>query len=97
MKETLVDLKNRRSCRKYKPEQIKDEELDQILEAGMFAPTAMGKQSPTMVVVQDQETITKLSKMNACSAARRACRSPAASSPAALPRSTRQTDRTPVP
>ena len=65
MKETLVDLKNRRSCRKYKPEQIKDEELDQILEAGMFAPTAMGKQSPTMVVVQDQETITKLSKMNA--------------------------------
>ena len=31
----------------------------------MFAPTAMGKQSPTMVVVQDQETITKLSKMNA--------------------------------
>ena len=65
MKETLVDLKNRRSCRKYKPEQIKDEELDQILEAGMFAPTAMGKQSPTMVVVQDQDTITKLSKMNA--------------------------------
>lgn len=30
MKETLQDLKTRRSCRKYRPEQIKDEELEAI-------------------------------------------------------------------
>lgn len=65
MKETLTDLKTRRSCRKYKPEQIKEEELAQILEAGTYAPTGMGAQSPLMVVIQDKETIAQLSKMNA--------------------------------
>ena len=39
MKETLQDLKTRRSCRKYKAEQITKEELEQILEAGTYAPT----------------------------------------------------------
>lgn len=65
MKETLQDLKTRRSCRKYRPEQIKDEELDAILEAGTYAPTGMGKQSPVIVVVQDKETRDYLSKLNA--------------------------------
>ena len=44
MKTTLEDLKNRRSCRSYKPEQITDAELDAVLEAGTFAPTAKGSQ-----------------------------------------------------
>jgi len=65
MNSTLIDLKTRRSVRKYKPEQIKDEELNQILEAGTYAPTGMNAQSPIMVVLQDKETIAKLSKMNA--------------------------------
>lgn len=65
MRETLEDLKTRRSCRKYRPEQIKDEELDRILEAGTWAPTGMGAQSPKIVVVQDKETVQLLSKMNA--------------------------------
>lgn len=65
MKETLMDLKTRRSCRNYKSEQITEEELNQVLEAGTWAPTGMGMQSPIMVVLQDRETILKLSKMNA--------------------------------
>lgn len=65
MKETLIDLKTRRSCRKYKPEQIREEELNEILEAGVYAPTGMGAQSPVIVVVQDQPTISLLSKLNA--------------------------------
>ena len=65
MKETLYDLKNRRSCRKYLPEQIKDDELNAILEAGTYAPTGMGKQSPYIVVVQEPELVKKLSRMNA--------------------------------
>ncbi len=65
MKETLEDLKTRRSCRKYKPEQIKKEELDQILEAGTYAPTGAGSQSPIIVVIQDKETRDQVSKMNA--------------------------------
>jgi nitroreductase len=65
MKSTLEDLKTRRSIRKYKQEQIKDEELNQILEAGTYAPTGMNRQSPIMVVLQDKEAIARLSKMNA--------------------------------
>ena len=65
MNETLKTLKERRSIRKYKKEQISEEELKLILEAGTYAPTGMGAQSPIMVVVQDSETIKELSKMNA--------------------------------
>lgn len=65
MNETLKTLKERRSIRKYKKEQISEEQLDLILEAGIYAPTGMGAQSPIMVVVQDSETIKELSEMNA--------------------------------
>ena len=65
MANTLEDLKNRRSCRSYQPRQITEEELQQVLEAGMYAPTGMGKQSPVIVAVQDPETIARLRKMNA--------------------------------
>lgn len=65
MKATIEDLKTRRSCRAYKPEQITDEELNTILEAGEYAPTGRGLQSPIMIVVQDKETISLLSKINA--------------------------------
>lgn len=65
MNETLQVLKTRRSCRKYLPEQIREDELDKILEAGIWAPTGMGMQSPRIIVIQDKETIAKLRKMNA--------------------------------
>lgn len=65
MRETLKDLKTRRSIRAYKPEQITEEELNQVLEAGLYAPTGMGRQSPVMVVVQDPDMVKKLSAMNA--------------------------------
>ncbi len=65
MNETLKTLKERRSCRKYLPTQIKPDELDAILEAGTYAPTGMGRQAPVIVAIQDKDTITKLSKMNA--------------------------------
>lgn len=65
MNETLNVLKERRSIRKYRAEQIRDEELDAILEAGTWAPSGMGRQSPVMVVVRDPETIAQLSARNA--------------------------------
>ena len=45
MSELLDMIKTRRSIRKYKAEQITDEQLDAILEAGTYAATGMGKQS----------------------------------------------------
>lgn len=62
--ETLRNLKERRSIRSFRKEQIKEEQLDAILEAGMYAPTGMGAQSPVMVVIQNKELIKKLSRMN---------------------------------
>ena len=66
MNETLkTTLRERRSVRRYRPEQIKPEELEAILDAGTWAPSAMGKQSAVMVVVQDRETIQEMSRLNA--------------------------------
>ena len=65
MNETLKVLKERRSIRKYKAEQVRDEDLNAILEAGTWAATGKNLQSPVMVVVQDQETISYMSKLNA--------------------------------
>ena len=65
MNETIKNLIERRSCRNYKKEQIKDEELNEILLAGEYAPTGMGLQSPKMIVLQNKETIERLSKLNA--------------------------------
>ncbi len=65
MKDILEVLKTRRSCRDFKPDQIKDEELEAVLEAGMYAPNGMGKQSPKFVVIQDPETREQIRAMNA--------------------------------
>ena len=63
--EVILALKERRSIRAYKPEQITDEELKTVLEAGTWAPTARGLQDPWIVAVQDPELLKKISKMNA--------------------------------
>ena len=65
MAETLQTLKTRRSCRAYKPEMIEEDKLNAIIEAGTYAPTGMGKQSPIIIAVTDKELRDKLSKMNA--------------------------------
>ncbi len=65
MNETIKTLMERRSIRKFKPAQIKEEELNTILDAGMYAPSGANQQSALFVVVQDKETLKKLSAMNA--------------------------------
>lgn len=65
MKTVLEALKERRSCRGYQPRQIAAAELDAVLEAGTYAPTGMGEQSPVIVAVQDPVIRDQLSQMNA--------------------------------
>ncbi len=65
MNAAYENLLTRRSVRKYKSEQISDEELGAVLKAGTYAPTAMGKQSPLLVAVQDKSDIARLSSLNA--------------------------------
>ena len=64
MNETIENLKTRRSIRKFKDEQISDEDLNTILEAGTYAPTGRGAQSPKIVVIQNEDTIKELSAWN---------------------------------
>ena len=63
--EALEVLKNRRAIRAYKPEQISEEELNAVLEAGMYAPTGAGTQGVQIVVVQSPEYVAKVDALNA--------------------------------
>ena len=64
MKDALEVLYNRRAIRKFKSEQIKDEDLDAILKAGTFAPTGMGLQSPLIVSIQNPEDVATLNRLS---------------------------------
>ena len=65
MNEVLKAMEERRSCRSFLPEQLKEGDLEQILRAGTFAATGMGRQSPKIVVLQNPEDIAALERMNA--------------------------------
>ena len=64
-KNFLEIIRTRRSCRSYKPDQITDEQLNVVLEAGTYAPTSRGLQSPFIVAVQNDALKERLAKMNA--------------------------------
>ena len=64
MNEVLRVLEERRSCRKFKPDMITDEELYAVIKAGTYAPTGMGKQSPIIIAVKNKEKRDELAKVN---------------------------------
>ena len=63
--DVLKAIKERRSIRRFKADQITDEELKTVLEAGTWAATGHGTQKPFIVAVQNTETCAQLRKMNA--------------------------------
>jgi nitroreductase len=65
MESTLQDIKERRSIRQFKAEQVKAADLDKVLEAGTWAPSGGGKQGATIVAVQDKATRDQLEALNA--------------------------------
>ena len=64
MNAVLDSLKTRRSIRKYKPEPITRQELDAVLEAGIYAPTARGAQRACIVAVTDKADRDAISRLN---------------------------------
>ena len=64
MNETLKVLETRRSCRNFKPDMVKDEDLKAILRAGTYAATGMGKQSPIIIAVTDKAMRDEISEAN---------------------------------
>ena len=65
MSDVLETIKSRRSIRKYKSDMIPQDKLEKIIEAGTYAATGMGKQSPIIIAVTNKELRDKLSVMNA--------------------------------
>lgn len=65
MNETIHTLITRRSVRRYKKAQISDEDLYLILQAGTYAASGHGLQPCTIVVIQDTDTLARLSALNA--------------------------------
>ena len=66
MNEALQVMKTRRSVRAFDAERIPTDELiGQVVEAGEYAPTGRGMQSPRIVVVTNKAVRDKLSQLNA--------------------------------
>ena len=65
MGDILQVIKSRRSCRKFKDGLIEKEKLDQIMEAGTYAASGMGKQAPIIISVRKKEVRDKISALNA--------------------------------
>ena len=65
MNEVLKNIQSRRSCRKYQADMVPQELIDQVVEAGLYAPSSLGQQSGLIVAVSDKATRDKLSKLNA--------------------------------
>ena len=60
MSEVLDKIKSRRSIRKYRSDMIPQDKLEKIIEAGTYAATGMGKQSPIIIAVTNKELRDKI-------------------------------------
>ncbi len=62
--EVLENIKTRRSVRKFKPDPIPDEIMEQIIEAGTYAASGRNEQSPIIIHVKNKSLRDKISEMN---------------------------------
>ena len=64
MNEVLENIKNRRSVRKYKAEQVPQELLDEIIKAGLYAASGRGQQNTIMIQVTDKKLRDEIAEKN---------------------------------
>ncbi len=65
MNETVVTLVTRKSTKSFLDGHVDRELIDEIVSAGLNAPSGMNRQTPRFAVVTDDATVQKLSKLNA--------------------------------
>ena len=65
MKDAMEVLLTRRSIRNFNDKSIPEEVLNKILEAGTYAPTAMGMQKPIIIAITDKKVRDEVSRENA--------------------------------
>lgn len=64
MNEMIRTLKERRSIRKFKPDMPPRADLEQIVEAGLYAPSGMGKQDTIIVAVTNKMVRSRIAEAN---------------------------------
>ncbi|MGM9606300.1 MAG: nitroreductase family protein [Oscillospiraceae bacterium] len=64
MNETLQTIRARRSIRNFKPDLPPQELIDRVIEAGLCAPSGMGKQSSIIIAVTNPELRAQLADLN---------------------------------
>lgn len=65
MNRTLEDIFSRRSIKRYSDRKVSREDIDTIVQAGLWAPSGSNSQKTISVVVQDSELYEKLERLNA--------------------------------
>lgn len=63
MNEVISTIKKRRSIRRYQPDQLQEEMLSAILEAGQFAPSGGNNQTAHIIVIQNAEILNELKQL----------------------------------
>lgn len=64
MNEVIKAMEDRRSIRKFKPDMPSKDDLNQIIEAGLYAANGMGKQATITIAVTNKELRDRLAKIN---------------------------------
>jgi len=62
MNEVFENIYSRRSVRNYKPIDVPDDTVRELIKAGTYAPSAVNRQPWRFVVIKNKETITRLSE-----------------------------------
>lgn len=64
MNELINKIISRHAIRRFQDRQLEDEVLEQILQAGLYAPSAGNSQYSRIVVCQDKEVNLRLGQLN---------------------------------
>jgi len=66
MNTTLKDIIERRSIRKFKTDEVPHALIDKVIEAGLYAASGKGKQSPIIVAVTNPDLRARIARDNSC-------------------------------
>ena len=66
MNNTVIDaIVNRYSVKKYLDKEVSEELIDEVVKAGIYAPTGKNAQAPIILKITNKEVRDQLSKLNA--------------------------------
>lgn len=64
MNEVIKAMKERRSIRRFKPDMPAKKDIEEILDAGLYAASGMGRQPVITIAITDREQRNRLSEIN---------------------------------